>query len=85
MLEGRLGWAHEFQSSSPTLSGTYAGDASRTVLTQTLQPLGANDVRAGLAAVFGLDERATLRLGYDGSYAADMASHSLSFRISAAW
>ncbi|MBF7730444.1 autotransporter family protein, partial [Pseudomonas sp. N040] len=87
-LEGSLGWQHEFNPTSTTLSGIYAGDYTSTNMQQETADLPPNELRAGLAATLFMGGNGSLRLGYDGGFASDDSSNqqqAITLRYSFAW
>jgi autotransporter-associated beta strand protein len=75
-------WEHEFADTGTGLSGTYAGDATGTVLTSASPDEARDRLNLSLGATVGIAENAALRLGYDFSGSNDWTDHGASLRLS---
>ncbi len=79
---GALAWEHEFADTSTGLRGTYAGDATNTVLTSAGPDEARDRLNLSLGATVAISERSALRLGYDLSGSTDRTDHGASLRLS---
>jgi autotransporter-associated beta strand protein len=84
-LTGGLGWQHEWSDTYTSISGTYAGDATGTVLSARSPSTSRDRVALDLGATLWLSDRTALRVGYELSQGSDVTDQAFGFRLSASF
>jgi autotransporter-associated beta strand protein len=84
-LTGGLGWQHEWSDTSTGISGTYAGDATGTVLSARSPSASRDRLALDLGGTLWLGERTALHVGYGLSRGSDLTDQTLGLRLSASF
>ncbi len=77
-----LGWRHNFGDAATSVSGTYQGDPTQTVLSGAGPDLSRDSIGMSLGATVAITDRTALRLSYSAAFADDWDSQALTFRLS---
>lgn len=82
-LTGGLGWQREWSDTATGISGTYAGDATGTVLSARSPSASRDRVALDLGGTLWLGDRTALHLGYGLSRGSGLTDQTLGLRLSA--
>lgn len=84
-LTGGLGWQHEWSDTTIGISGSYAGDATGTVLSAQSPAAARDRVALDLGGTLWLSDRTALHVGYGLSQGNDVTDQTFGLRLSASF
>ena len=79
-----MGWAHQFSTLNPAVSEAFAGQANTSFIVSGA-PLARDSAVAGLGLSAKLGADSTISLHYDGQFAGNATSHTITAGVSIGW